>query len=87
MAADAQKVTALTPKGEERLVKQRAVLEKYLADERSKQNYKTAAGKLGLLRALIEQRIFKPAQTYELQSMAQIESKRARRRGHEGQQP
>ncbi len=72
MAADAQKVTAPTPKDEERLAKQRAVVEKYLADERSKQNYQTAAGKLGLLRALIEQRTFKPTQTYELQSMGVV---------------
>lgn len=69
MAADAQKVTPLTSKDHERLTRQRAVLEKYLGDENSKKNYKTAAGKLGLLRALIEQRIFKPTQTYELQSM------------------
>ena len=72
MAADAQKVTGLTPKDEELLTKQRAVLEKYLGDDHSKQNYKTAAGKLGLLRALIEQRIFKPTQTYELQSMGVV---------------
>ena len=72
MAADAQKVTGLTPKDEELLTKQRAVLEKYLGDGQSKQNYKTAAGKLGLLRGLIEQRIFKPTQTYELQSMGVV---------------
>ena len=72
MAADVQKVTALTPKDKEHLAKQRAVLEKYLADEQSKQNYKTAAGKLGLLRALIEKRMFKPTQTYELQSMGVV---------------
>ena len=72
MAADVQKVTALTPQDKEHLAKQRAVLEKYLADEQSKQNYKTAAGKLGLLRALIEKRMFKPTQTYELQSMGVV---------------
>jgi hypothetical protein len=69
MAADVQNVISPTSKDLERLAKQRAVLEKYLGDEPSRKNYKSAAGKLGLLRALIEQRIFKPTQTYELQSM------------------
>src|SRR5215467_15261872 len=69
MAGDAQQVSSLTPKDVERLAQQRAAMEKYLGDEHSKQNYKTAAGKLGLLRALIENRVFKPSQTYELQSM------------------
>jgi|SRR5215510_7547228 len=68
----AQKVTALTRSDEERLAKQRAVVEKYLGNEQSKEKYKTAAGKLGLLRALIEQRVFKPTQTYELQCMGVV---------------
>ena len=70
--AEGQKVTAPTPRDQERLAKQRAIVEKYLGDERSRQNYKTAAGKLGLLRALIEQRVFRPHQTYELQSMGVV---------------
>jgi hypothetical protein len=69
MAGDAQQVSSPTPKDAERLEQQRKAIEKYLGDERSKQNYRTAAGKLGLLRALVEQRVFKPNQTYELQSM------------------
>lgn len=72
MSADGQKVTALSPKDAARLAAQRAVVERYLADEGSKQNYRTAAGKLGLLRALIERRTFKPSQTYELQSMGVV---------------
>lgn len=72
MAADTQKVMPLSPTDNERLTKQRAVCEKYLGDEKSKNNYKTAAGKLGLLRALIEKRIFKPTQTHELQSMGVV---------------
>ena len=72
MAADAQKVTLPTLTDLERLAKQRAVLEKYLGDDTSKKNYKTVAGKLGLLRAVIEQRIFKPTQTHELQSMGVV---------------
>ena len=64
-----QQVSAVTPQDLERLAQQRAAMEKYLGDDRSRQNYQTAAGKLGLLRALIEQRVFKPTQTYQLQCM------------------
>ena len=45
MAGDAQRVSSLTPKDVERLAQQRAAMEKYLGDEHSKQNYKTASGK------------------------------------------
>src|SRR5215831_3746064 len=64
-----QQVSAVTPQDLERLAQQRAAMEKYLGDDRSRQNYQSAAGKLGLLRALIEQRVFKPTQTYQLQCM------------------
>jgi hypothetical protein len=70
--AEGQQVTAPTHGDQERLAKQRAIVEKYLGDERSRQNYKSAAGKLGLLRALIEQRVFRAHQTYELQSMGVV---------------
>jgi len=72
MAADAQKVTPPTPSDLERLSAQRARVEKYLVDDASRKNYATAPGKLGLLRALIEQRVFKPTQTYELQCMGVV---------------
>jgi hypothetical protein len=72
MSANGLKVTPLSAKDAERLASQRAIAEKYLADERSKQIYRTVAGKLGLLRALIDRRVFKPGQTYELQSMGVV---------------
>jgi hypothetical protein len=72
VAADRQKITVLTPRDVQRLAAQRAVVERHLADERSKQNYATAAGKLGLLRALIERRIVEPADSYKLQSMGVV---------------
>ena len=72
MAAETQTVTSLTSVDLQRLAKQRATVEKYLGDETSKKNYNTAAGKLGLLRALLEQRVFKPTQTYELQCMGVV---------------
>jgi hypothetical protein len=52
---------------EARLREQRAVVEKYLADDDSREKYKTAAGKLGTLRAILAAKVFAPAQTYELQ--------------------
>ena len=45
------------------------MIERYLSDEDSRTKYKTPAGKLGLLRALLEQQVFKSTQTYELQCM------------------
>ena len=48
---------------------QRAVVEKYLADESSRAKYKTAAGKLGTIRAILDGNVFKPDQTYKLQCL------------------
>lgn len=65
----AQKVTTLTDADQQRLHEQRAVVEKYLADDVSRQKYQTAAGKLGLIRAVLQANVFKPNQTYELQCL------------------
>src|SRR5262245_42526219 len=70
--ADKQKVTAPTEVDLERFAKQRTVLERYLGDEDSRNKYRTAAGKLGLLRALLTQNVFKATQTYELQCMGVV---------------
>jgi len=51
-----------------RLEAQRAVCERYLAGE-SRTNYATAAGKLGLVRALLAARVFRAEQTYELECL------------------
>lgn len=72
MAANDQKISPLTPNDRAALVKQRQVLEKYLGDEKSKQAYKTAADKLGLLRALLNQKVFKPTQSYEYGCMGVV---------------
>lgn len=65
-----QKIEALNEQDEARIVSQRAVVEKYLSkDPVNLSKYETAAGKLGLLRALIDANVFKPTQTYELQCM------------------
>ena len=71
MPEDEQTVTELLPDDEIRLAEQRQVIERYLAPE-SKPNYQTPAGKLGLLRALLDQGVFSPSQTYELQCMGII---------------
>ena len=68
MDQQGQTISALTDEDSARLAEQRAVVEAYLAEE-SKQSYQTSAGKLGLLRALLDHKVFKPEQTYELQCM------------------
>jgi hypothetical protein len=56
----------------DRLAKQRAVIEKFLADDQSRAKYAKPAGKLGTLRGLLAQKAFKPTQTYELQCMGVV---------------
>ena len=65
----AQKIRPLTDADKKRLRDQRAVVEKFLGDEDSRQKYQTAAGKLGTIRAILQSNIFKPSQTYELQCL------------------
>ncbi len=64
-----QKITKPTDSDLNRLKDQRAVVEKFLADENSRQKYRTAAGKLGTIRAILDAKAFKPSQTYELQCL------------------
>lgn len=63
-----QTISALTEDDHERLDDQRAVVTRHLTEE-SKPKFETAPGKLGTLRALLEAEVFRPDQTYELQSM------------------
>lgn len=64
-----QKITPLTEDDHIRLRDQHAVVERYLGNEASKEKYKTAAGKLGTIRAILQAGVFKPDQTYELQCL------------------
>ena len=65
-----QKIEPLNAEDTARITKQRGVIEHYLGgDSANLEKYKTAAGKLGLLRALLERKVFQPTQTYELQCM------------------
>jgi hypothetical protein len=65
-----QKIESLNADDLVRIAKQRAVIERYLGEDAGNlQKYQTAAGKLGLLRALLDQKVFQPSQTYELQCM------------------
>lgn len=64
-----QKVSALSAGDENALREQRAVVERYLGNDDSKEKYKKAAGKLGTIRALLQAGVFKPNQTYELQCL------------------
>jgi hypothetical protein len=73
MPPQAQKFERLTAADEERLRQQRAIIERYLGDdETSRTNYAKPPGKLGLLRALLEAKIFDASQWLELQSMGII---------------
>jgi hypothetical protein len=65
----AQNVTPLSEGDQQRLRDQRAIVEKYLADDSLRANYQTAAGKLGTIRAVLDGNVFKPNQTYELQCL------------------
>ena len=65
----AQKVTSPSQADRQRLHDQRAVVERYLADESSKAKYQTAAGKLGTIRAILAGNVFRRSQTYELQCL------------------
>jgi hypothetical protein len=64
-----QKITLPTDADEQRLREQRVVVEKYLGDDDSRAKYRTAAGKLGIIRAILQANIFKPDQTYKLQCL------------------
>lgn len=63
-----QTISAVTDEDLKRLEDQRAIVTRYL-DEDGLKKYKTSAGKLGTLRALLDASAFSPEQTYELQSM------------------
>jgi hypothetical protein len=56
----------------QRLSEQRAVVEKFLGDESSRQEYQTAPGKLGVIRGILQARTFKANQTYELQCLGVV---------------
>ena len=70
MAVPGQTFEPVTPADEDRLKRQRAVIEKYLGDNAENlAKYEAAPGKLGLLRALLDGKVFDASNTYELQSM------------------
>src|SRR5687767_7972417 len=63
----------LSPSDRSQLATQRAVVERYLGnDPQNLESYSTAAGKLNLLRAIIDARLFGPTHTYELQCMGVV---------------
>ncbi len=64
-----QRISELSKADQERLCGQRAVVEGYLADEESRENFRTVAGKLGTIRAMLLGNVFKKYQTYELQCL------------------
>lgn len=71
-AASDQKVLSLSHEDLAVQAKQRAVVEKYLSKEDLRGKYRTAAGKLGTLSALLQAKVFSSKQKYELQSMGVV---------------
>lgn len=69
--ADSQVVSAPTPAEDQRLERQRQLVEKYVADE-SREKFRTPAGKLGTIRAILVGKVFGTTQTYELQSLGVV---------------
>jgi hypothetical protein len=67
-----QKITGLTEADQKRLRDQRAVAEKYIGNEDSKQKYQTATGKLGTIRAILKTDMFTREQTYEIQALGVV---------------
>ncbi len=69
----AQTFHVLSEADHAQLATQRAVVERYLGnDPQNLENYASAAGKLGLLRAILEAKLFGPTHTYELQCMGVV---------------
>jgi hypothetical protein len=68
-----QTITSLSEADQKRLRDQRAAIEKYLGNNKENlRKYKTAAGKLGTIRAILQGGVFKPDQTYELQCLGVV---------------
>jgi hypothetical protein len=73
MTTAAQTFHALSEADHAQLKTQRSVVERYLGnDPQNIENYATPAGKLGLLRAILDARLFGPTHTYELQCMGVV---------------
>lgn len=66
-----QTITPLAASDQQRLEAQRAVVLGYVAEE-SRGSLQHVAGKLGLIRALLEARVFRPDQTHALQSLGVV---------------
>jgi len=70
MPAPSQTFEPLTPSDEEWLRQRRAVVERYLGDDEvSQANYAKPPGKLGLLRALLEAKVFDASKDVRAQCM------------------
>jgi len=72
MDQDEQIISGLTGADVAALAQHRSLIESYLGNEESRRKFEEPVGKLGLLRALLENKVFSPEQTYELQSMGVV---------------
>ena len=70
MPPGGQKIEPLNANDTTSIAQQRGVIVRYLGgDTTNLRKYQTVAGKLGLLRTMLERGVFQPTQTYELQCM------------------
>lgn len=65
-------ISALTEADQNRLREQRAVVERCLGNSISREKFKTAAGKLGTIRAILQAGLFKPEHSYELHCLGVV---------------
>lgn len=66
------KIGALNAEDRARLTKQRLVIERFLRDDESREKFKTAQGKLDLLRELLDVGVYGRNQPYELQCLGVV---------------
>jgi hypothetical protein len=71
MDQDEQIISGLTGADVAALAQQRSLIESYLGNEESRRKYEEPVGKLGLLRALLENKVFSPEQTAEVDEILQ----------------
>jgi hypothetical protein len=67
-----QKIRPLSDEDQARLEAQRGEVTRFLSAEDLAGKFQTAAGKLGTIRAILVGGVFKPEQTYQLQSLGVV---------------
>ena len=72
MSQPEQQIRPLSADDRQHLTQQRAVAEKFLDGDEAQQQYLTPAGKLGLIQAILDHKVFAADQAWELQCLGVI---------------